>query len=147
MHHLLMRTSIGPGLWKQDATTAVQQYEPTSRASELILSIESSKVYTMRHATMTNGFQVQDDGTSIEVEVTKDSLESENVYCIIDDASKSIFIWKGRRSGVRKKFIGAQTANRMRSEYGTTFKVHSLDEGEEPAVFFIAISNNSGSES
>jgi hypothetical protein len=98
----------------------------------------------MRHATMANGFQVQDDGTSIEVEVTKDSLESENVYCIIDDASKSIFIWKGRRSGVRKKFIGAQTANRMRSEHGTTFRVHSLDEGEEPAVFFTAISNNSG---
>ncbi|MFX1263473.1 MAG: hypothetical protein ACFFAZ_15435 [Promethearchaeota archaeon] len=95
---------------------------------------------------MANGFQVQDDGTSIEVAVTKDSLESENVYCIIDDTSKSIFIWKGRRSGVRKKFIGAQTANRMRSEYGTTFKVHSLDEGEEPAVFFTALSNNSGSQ-
>jgi len=95
---------------------------------------------------MVNGFQVQDDGTSIEVEVTKDSLESENVYCIIDDVSRSIFIWKGRRSGVRKKFIGAQTANRMRSEYGTTFKVHSLDEGEEPAIFFTAITNNSGSE-
>ncbi|MHA2002877.1 MAG: hypothetical protein ACW975_08085 [Candidatus Thorarchaeota archaeon] len=92
---------------------------------------------------MANGLQVQDDGTSIEVEVTRESLESENVYCIIDDASRSIFIWKGRRSGVRKKFIGAQTANRMRSEHGTAFKVHSLDEGEEPAVFFSAISNNS----
>ena len=94
---------------------------------------------------MANGYQVQDDGTSIEVEVTRESLESENVYCIIDDVSKSIFIWKGRRSGVRKKFIGAQTANRMRSEHGTTFKVHSLDEGEEPAVFFSALSNNSTS--
>jgi hypothetical protein len=101
----------------------------------------------MRHVTMANGFQVQDDGTSIEVEVTRDSLESENVYCIIDDASRSIFIWKGRRSGVRRKFIGAQTANRMRSEYGTIFKVHSLDEGEEPAVFFSALSTNSASPS
>jgi hypothetical protein len=99
----------------------------------------------LRHANMANGLQVQDDGTSIEVEVTRDSLESDNVYCIMDDASKSIFIWKGRRSGVRKKFIGAQTANRMRSEYGTGFKVHSLDEGEEPAVFFSAISSNSAS--
>jgi hypothetical protein len=141
-----MRTSIGPGLWKQDAIIVAAPCEPTSKASELILSIELSNVYIMRHVTMANGFQVQDDGTSIEVEVTKDTLESENVYCIIDDASRSIFIWKGRRSGVRKKFIGAQTANRMRSEYGTTFKVHSLDEGEEPAVFFTALSNNSGAQ-
>jgi hypothetical protein len=34
-----MRTSTGPGLWKQDAITAVEQCVPISKASELSLSI------------------------------------------------------------------------------------------------------------
>lgn len=96
----------------------------------------------MSNSSMVNGFQVQDDGTSIEVEITKDSLDSENVYCIVDEAGKNIYVWLGRLCGVRKRFIGARTANKMRNEFGTTFRVHSIDEGDESPNFLNALSNN-----
>ncbi|MHA2379870.1 MAG: hypothetical protein ACXADO_05605 [Candidatus Thorarchaeota archaeon] len=88
---------------------------------------------------MANGFEMQEDGTFVEVNLSKDKLETHSVYCIVDDTTKSIFLWKGRLSGVRKKFIGAHAANRMRNEQGTTFRVHSVDEGDETSGFFTAL--------
>ncbi|MFW9799163.1 MAG: hypothetical protein ACFFD9_01900 [Candidatus Thorarchaeota archaeon] len=88
---------------------------------------------------MANGFEMQDDGTLIEVDLSKDNLETHSVYCIVDDTTKSIFLWKGRLSDVRKKFIGAHVANKMRNEHGTNFRVHSVDEGDETSGFFVAL--------
>ncbi|MFX1415969.1 MAG: hypothetical protein ACFFC0_04105 [Promethearchaeota archaeon] len=88
---------------------------------------------------MADGFEMQEDGTLVEVNLSRDKLETHSVYCIVDEATRSIFLWKGRLSGVRKKFIGAHVANRMRNEHGTTFRVHSVDEGDETSGFFTAL--------
>jgi hypothetical protein len=87
------------------------------------------------NVSMSQVFEVSDDGTSEEVEVTKDTLSSNGVYCIVDNSNKSIYIWLGSTCGVRKKFVGAQTASRLRNEQGNGFRVRPLDEGEEPADF------------
>lgn len=88
---------------------------------------------------MTTGFEIHDDGTSAEVELTRDTLESSKAYCIIDDESSCIYLWKGRKTGVRKKFIGAQVASSLRSQFGSHYKVRPLDEGDEPPSFFNVI--------
>ena len=84
---------------------------------------------------MTEAYEICSDGTSEEVKATRDSLNSNGVYCIVDNSNKSIYLWKGRNSDVRKKFAGAQTASRLRNEQGNGFRVRPLDEGEEPANF------------
>ncbi len=88
---------------------------------------------------MVIGYEVSEDGTVQEIEVTKETLDPKSVICIIDEVSKSIFLWKGSQSGIRKKFIGARVATNLRSEHGFHFKVKPLDEGEEPPAFFSAL--------
>lgn len=88
---------------------------------------------------MVVGYEVLEDGTLNEVELTKDDLTSTIVVCVVDDESKSIYLWKGSQAGVRRKFIGARVATNLRTEYGFHFKVRPLDEGEEPPTFFTAL--------
>lgn len=88
---------------------------------------------------MVLGYEVLEDGTLNEVELSKDSLTSTIVVCVVDDETKSIYLWKGTQAGVRRKFIGARVATNLRTEYGFNFKVRSIDEGEEPPTFFTAL--------
>ncbi|MFW9850000.1 MAG: hypothetical protein ACFFF4_12755 [Candidatus Thorarchaeota archaeon] len=88
---------------------------------------------------MVTGYEVSEDGTLQEVEMSKDDLDSTKVVCIVDDETKSIYLWKGTQAGIRKKFIGARVATNLRTEYGFHFKVRPLDEGEEPPTFFSAL--------
>jgi hypothetical protein len=92
---------------------------------------------------MVIGYEVQEDGTLTEVEISKDYLDSTIVFCVVDDDSKSIYLWKGSQAGVRRKFIGARVATNLRTEYGFNFKVRPIDEGEEPPTFFTALDGTS----
>ena len=92
---------------------------------------------------MVIGYEVQEDGTLTEVEISKDYLDSSIVFCVVDDDTKSIYLWKGSQAGVRRKFIGARVATNLRTEYGFNFKVRPIDEGEEPPTFFTALDGTS----
>lgn len=80
-----------------------------------------------------------EDGTLNEVEISKADLDSQMVVCVVDDETKSIYLWKGTQAGIRRKFIGARVATNLRTEYGFHFKVRAVDEGEEPPTFFTAL--------
>ncbi len=88
---------------------------------------------------MVTGYEVFEDGTLQEIELTKENLDSTKVLCVVDGSSKSIYLWKGGQANIRKKFIGARVATNLRSEYGFNFKVRPVDEGEEPPTFFTAL--------
>ena len=88
---------------------------------------------------MVVGYEVHEDGTLKEIELSKDDLDSTRVVCVVDDETKSIYLWKGSQAGIRRKFIGARVATNLRTEYGFHFKVRPLDEGEEPPTFFSAL--------
>ncbi len=85
---------------------------------------------------MVNALEMQDDGTSKSVCLNKNSLPSDCVFCVVDDEGKNVFLWLGKEAPVRKRFVGAQTASKLREEQGTGFRVRSLDEGHEPPQFF-----------
>lgn len=95
---------------------------------------------------MVVGYEVLEDGTLNEVEISKDDLESTMVVCVVDDETKSIYLWKGTQAGIRRKFIGARVATNLRTEYGFHFKVRPLDEGEEPPTFFTALDGSTAAE-
>jgi len=88
---------------------------------------------------MVVGYEVFEDGTLQEIELTKDGLDSTKVLCVVDDSTKSIYLWKGSQAGIRSKFIGARVATNLRTEYGFHFKVRPIDEGSEPPTFFSAV--------
>jgi len=88
---------------------------------------------------MVTGYEIFEDGTLKEIELTKENLDSMKVLCVVDDSSKSIYLWKGSQANIRRKFIGARVATNLRSEYGFNFKVRPVDEGEEPPTFFTAL--------
>ena len=92
---------------------------------------------------MVIGYEVQEDGNLTEVEISKDYLDSSIVFCVVDNDTKSIYLWKGSQAGVRRKFIGARVATNLRTDYGFNFKVRPIDEGEEPPTFFTALDGTS----
>jgi len=80
---------------------------------------------------------VNDDGTLTETSVSSmGDLENDSVYIIVDEGLRKIFIWKGEKAPVRRKFISAKTAQQMRQEqYGMVYRIDSLDPGIEGRDF------------
>lgn len=87
-------------------------------------------------------FDVNDDGEYVQVPISgsiKDMLNSKMVVLIADDAKKKIWLWKGNKASVRKKFIAARKSQDLRGQRGLTFKVDSIDHGSEPQDFITLI--------
>ncbi|TFF91636.1 hypothetical protein EU545_03415 [Candidatus Thorarchaeota archaeon] len=89
--------------------------------------------------TMVHGYEMLDDGSSREVNIGPEALESDKVYCVIDKDGKNVFLWHGKEAGVRRKFVGARNAASIRAEQGMDFRVRPVDQGHEPQSFLKAI--------
>jgi len=85
---------------------------------------------------MANALEMMEDGTTLDVNITKESLLEDKVFCIIDNTNKNVYLWLGREANVRKRFVGAQVAGKIRGELSNGYRVRSLDQGDEPADFF-----------
>lgn len=75
-------------------------------------------------------FIITDEGEYNEVPWKPNQLGSEEVYLIVDESGKDIWIYKGANARIRRKFLGARAATELRQDIGFRFKVHSIDEGE-----------------
>jgi len=73
----------------------------------------------------------------------KNILDSNNVFVIVYEGIRRIYIWNGFNSPVRKKFIASRVAADLQSELVTEAHFHrckvvSVDEGDEPKDFLNA---------
>ncbi len=91
---------------------------------------------------MVNALEMQEDGTSLSVDINRESLLPDRVFCIVDDTNKNVYIWLGKEANVRKRFVGAQIASKIRGELSTGFRVRSLDQGDETADFFNSLTRD-----
>jgi hypothetical protein len=82
-------------------------------------------------------YNVNDDGTLTPVTLsTVSDLSDNNVFIVVDENARKIFIWKGEKAPVRRKFISAKAAQQMRAEdYGMVYRIESLDPGLEGQDF------------
>ncbi len=80
-------------------------------------------------------YSVTDEGEKTEISLSKTELKEDRVICIIDIPRRNIWIWKGEKSSVRKKFIGARLGSLLRREYGFHFKLKTIDQGSETDDF------------
>ncbi|MFX1563689.1 MAG: hypothetical protein ACFFDP_10345 [Promethearchaeota archaeon] len=69
----------------------------------------------------------------------KTHMKSESVLIIIDDDERRIWIWKGDKAPVRRKFIAARRAAGIRDQRGLTYKIISEDYGQEDSDFLEAV--------
>jgi cell division protein YceG involved in septum cleavage len=83
-------------------------------------------------------FKINDDGTTTELKSkgpVKDILEESECYVLVADGVKKVYLWKGQKSSVRKKFIGAKRSQEIRGQVGMHYAVTPLDQGDEEPEF------------
>ncbi len=94
-------------------------------------------------------YELDDSGEKIKVEVAEEKLQSflishpEQIFIIIREDLKRIFIWKGPKSPIRKRFISPRSTiafqEELRMEFGLLpCKIISVDVGDEPLEFLSA---------
>jgi hypothetical protein len=83
---------------------------------------------------MVQVFLINPDGTTSEVKTegaVKDVLEEDEAYVIVSDDVRKVYLWKGSKSSVRSKFIGAKRSQEIRGQVGMHYSVVPLDQNEE----------------
>ena len=75
-----------------------------------------------------------DDTFFAEVNLSKDSLKSDDVFLL--DAWDDIFVWRGKGASAREKFDGTMLARRYDTERVGVQEVELIEEGQEPEEFF-----------
>ena len=88
-------------------------------------------------------YTLENDGSHIEVEVEEESIEEnlnpDDVLLFVKQDLRRIWIWKGPKAPVRKRFISSRVAAKIqeeiRRESGRHLKIVSVDAGDEPIEF------------
>ncbi|GAH49995.1 unnamed protein product, partial [marine sediment metagenome] len=79
----------------------------------------------------------------IKQEELKNRLNPEQVFIIIREDLRRIYIWKGSKSPVRKRFISSRVAQELQRELMEDSRYHrckivSIDQGDELGEFLNA---------
>ena len=85
-----------------------------------------------------------DIGEFEEVEVKEniplfELLDSDKILLFVDNHDKKVWMWEGKNTSTRMKFISAQEAPKIRDKHDMTFTVSSVDDGDETAAFKIIV--------
>ena len=88
-------------------------------------------------------FELDDEGEKTRLNISKedlgDYLKLESAFIILNIEIKRIYLWKGARSSVRKRFLGSRQATIVQSSIMKDglkrCKVVAVDQGDEPEEF------------
>lgn len=88
-------------------------------------------------------FEVEDSGDKNQINIEKEELNfylhPEKALIIVREDLRRIYLWKGARSNVRKRFLGSRTATEIQGEIMKQgyhrCKVISVDQGDEVEEF------------
>ncbi|MFX1418392.1 MAG: HeH/LEM domain-containing protein [Promethearchaeota archaeon] len=92
-------------------------------------------------------YGLDDSGERIKLDINEEDLQRnlhpEQVLVIIKEELRRIFIWKGPKSPVRKRFISSRVAQALQEELMKDARYHrckivSVDAGDEPSEFLNA---------
>jgi hypothetical protein len=67
-------------------------------------------------------------------------LEEEEVYIVINQALRKIFLWVGTAAPARSKFVGAHSANVIQRETGIVYRVENVEQQSESSDFLRTLS-------
>jgi hypothetical protein len=66
-------------------------------------------------------------------------LDSDKILLFVDMNNGKVWIWEGKNTSTKMKFISAQSASNIRDKHDVTFTISSVDDGEELAAFKILV--------
>ncbi|MFX1380137.1 MAG: hypothetical protein ACFFA4_13705 [Promethearchaeota archaeon] len=66
-------------------------------------------------------------------------LDSNKIILFIDKHSRKVWIWEGKNTNPRMKFISARVAPNVRDKHDISYTITSVDDGEETAAFKILV--------
>lgn len=67
-------------------------------------------------------------------------LRENEIYILINDVIKKVFLWIGSTVSVRSRFIGARSANLIQRNKGIDYRVVSVQQRDEPPEFHHTLS-------
>ena len=62
-------------------------------------------------------------------------LDTEKIIFFIDSKTSKVWVWEGKNTTTKKKFISAKIASEIRDKYGITYTISTVDEDNEPDEF------------
>ncbi len=86
--------------------------------------------------TRITAYQVQQDGNWDPVRFNRDDLKAREVFILVNEERKELWIWIGEGADVRTRFISSNVAAEIRRLYGLTLRVRSADQNYEPQDFW-----------
>lgn len=69
------------------------------------------------------------------------TLKKDDVYVLLDNAMRRIFLWIGQTAGVRSRFTATAAAQHLQRVKGLTYRVVTIDQGNETNEFIQRISS------
>ncbi len=66
-------------------------------------------------------------------------LDSDKILLFVDMLDKKVWMWEGKNTSTRMKFISAQEAPKIRDKHDMTFTISSVDDEDETAAFKILV--------
>ncbi len=86
-------------------------------------------------------YQVTSDGHWDPVAFSKRNLKVKEVFIIVDDERREIWIWVGTGASVKTRFISSTAATEIRRHYGFTYRVKTAEQDDEPQNFHDCINS------
>ena len=62
-------------------------------------------------------------------------LNTDKVLFFIDSMNSTVWVWEGKNTNTKMKFIAARIASNIRDKYGITYNISIIDEDNEPEDF------------
>lgn len=66
-------------------------------------------------------------------------LDHDVILLFVDNLNSRVWIWEGRNTSPRMKFISAEAAHKIRDQHAIDYNITTIDDGDEPIEFKIII--------
>ncbi len=66
-------------------------------------------------------------------------LDSNKILLFVDNHNRKVWIWEGKNTNPRMKFVSVQAAHNIRDKHDVSFTITSVDDNQETAAFKILV--------
>jgi hypothetical protein len=65
----------------------------------------------------------------------KNLLDHDVMLLFLDNLNSRVWIWEGKNTSPRMKFISAEAAHKIRDQHAFDYTITTIDDGDEPIEF------------
>jgi hypothetical protein len=128
---------IFTGLYIDDLSDHDENDKERIRKNESLIKVWVGNLYweIVENARKKNEISEFKELDSEEDIPLKEFLSSDTILLFVDSKQYRIWIWEGKKTTIRMKFISAKIAASIKDRYGIAYKITTVDEGYETREF------------